>query len=383
MRSRKPATLIRPVLRHNHLFALLAGLLLAGQAQAIDLSELTVAPGFALSIYAKGVDNARQMALAEDGTLFVGSRQAGNVYALPDADHDGRPDRVIRLASGLSRPSGVAYRNGALYVADISRVLRFPDVLNNLRAGAPREVVFDQLPSDGWHGWKYLRFAPDGRLAIPVGAPCNVCDPAPPYATINLLDLETGTLTPWARGVRNSVGFDFHPVTGQLWFTDNGRDELGNEIPADELNRVSVPGEHFGFPYFHAGNIADPEFGQGRKASDYVPPVFRFPAHHAPLGMIFIRSKFWPPEYRHSIVVAEHGSWNRNPPGGYRVMTVLLDADEKPVGYQPLVEGWLQHSWLTRGVLGRPADVLEMPDGSVLISDDKAGVIYRLRYTGK
>lgn len=352
-------------------------------AQAADLSTLTVAPGFALEVFAEGVDNPRQMARAEDGTILVGSRHAGNLYALPDRNGDYRADEIITLAAGLRRPSGIAYRDGDLYVADINIILRFPNVLKNLRANAPREVIYDKLPSDGHHGWKYLRFAPNGTLTIPVGAPCNICDQGLPYAAVHQLDLSTKKLTMIAQGVRNTVGFDYHPTTGELWFTDNGRDMLGNDIPSEELNRVRKPGMHFGYPYIHAGDIPDPEFGKGKKAADFEPPVFKMPAHHAALGMTFIRSNTWPEKYHHSVVMAEHGSWNRDPPAGYRVMAVLLDKSGNAVGYEPLVEGWLQKGWIGYDVYGRPADILELPDGSVLISDDKDGVIYRLRYVGE
>lgn len=351
-------------------------------ASAVDLSILKVAPGFTLDVFAEGVENARQMAVTPRGTLLVGSRHAGNLYALPDRDADFRADKVITLASGLRRPSGIAFRDGDLYVADINLVLKFADIENHLESDAPFDIVFDGLPSDGNHGWKYLRFAPDGQLTIPVGAPCNICDADLPYAAIHRLDLDSKTLTLVARGVRNTVGFDYHPDTGELWFTDNGRDMLGNEIPPEELNRVRAPGLHFGYPYIHAGNIPDPEFGAGKKASDYEPPVFTMPAHHAALGMTFIRGKGWPKKYHRAVVMAEHGSWNRDPPAGYRVMAVLLDEAGKAVGYEPLVEGWLQKGWIGHDVFGRPADVMELPDGSLLISDDHAGVIYRLRYTG-
>jgi glucose/arabinose dehydrogenase len=345
--------------------------------------ELTVAPGFVLEVFARGVENARQMALAEDGTLLVGSRHAGNLYALPDKNGDFYADSVITLASNLRRPSGIAYRAGNLYVADINVVLRFSDVLQHLQADAPREVIYDKLPSDGNHGWKYLRFAPNGELTIPVGAPCDICDAGLPYAAIHRLNLETNKLTLLAQGVRNSVGFDYHPVSGELWFTDNGRDMLGNEIPGDELNRVTQAGQHFGYPYIHAGDVPDPEFGKGKAAKDYRVPEYVIPAHHAPLGMTFIRGESWPKKYRNSVVVAEHGSWNRDPAAGYRVMVILLDETGKAVGYEPLVEGWLQEGWLGAEISGRPADVLQMPDGSLLISDDKDGMIYRLRYVGE
>lgn len=373
-------------------------------------AELDVAPGFELTVFAEGVDNARQMAWA-DGVLFVGSRTAGNVYALPDRNGDGRADEVITIASGLRRPSGIALRGKDLYIADVSRILRMRNLVAAPRADAPFEVVYDRFPNEGHHGWKYLRFAPDGRLTVPVGAPCNRCDPELPFAAIHLLDLESGRLETIARGVRNTVGFDYHPVTGELWFTENGTDMMGDEYPPEELNRLTRFGQHFGWPYVHGDGGLDPEFGEGHDPRDYVMPVATMPAHFAPLGMTFYRGDAFPKKYRHGVIIAEHGSWNRSRPGGYRVTAVLLDARQQPVGYEVLVQGWLDpgpvgdtaqgHSDTAvqgrsepaaqdgsdRGsvavtVHGRPADVLELPDGSLLIADDHGGRIYRLAYTG-
>lgn len=363
--------------------ALVAAFFVSAPAAAWDMADLDVPDGFKMSVFAEGVENARQMAWSDQGVLFAGSRSAGNVYALPDSNGDGKADEVITIASGLRRPSGIALRDGDLYVADVSRILRFENVLDNLQANAPYEVVYDDFPEDGHHGWKYLRFAPDGRLTVPVGAPCNKCDPEPPFAAIHLLDLASGEREMIARGVRNTVGFDYHPETGRLWFTENGTDMMGNEFPPDELNVLTREGQHFGYPHVHGEGKLDEEFGDGHDPDDYAEPVAIIPAHFAPLGMTFYRGDAFPEKYHHSVLIAEHGSWNRSPPGGYRVTAVLLDEQRNPVGYEVLADGWLTRGIFGHDVHGRPADVLELPDGSVLISDDEGDRIYRLEYVAE
>ncbi|WP_101674977.1 PQQ-dependent sugar dehydrogenase [Alloalcanivorax mobilis] len=352
-----------------------AGLLAACGHAETRLDTLNVEKGFSVSVFADQVPNARQLAQAADGTVFAGSRDAGKVYAIRDTDGDGKADRVTALLEDLNMPSGIALRDGTLYVAAVNRILAVRDVLNHLD-GADAEVVYDGFPDASHHGWKYLRFDDHGKLIVPVGAPCNICDEDPPFASIQRLDPDTGTTETLARGVRNSVGFDFQPGTGQLWFTENGRDMLGDNVPPDELNRVTRVGEHFGYPYVHAGDIADPEFGKGKNASDYTAPMQKIPAHHAALGMTFYDADSFPAAYRGNIFIAEHGSWNRTEPAGYRVTRVVLNEDGTVKSYQPFIDGWLQDgaSW------GRPADVLVANDGSLLIADDSAGVIYRVRY---
>jgi glucose/arabinose dehydrogenase len=282
------------------------------------------------------------------------------------------------LASGLQQPSGIAFKDGALYVAAISRILKFPDVVRDLTRPAQPEVVTDAYPSETHHGWKFIAFGPDGRLYVPVGAPCNVCaGPGPLHATITRLDLSGGRPEVLARGVRNSVGFDFHPRTGELWFTDNGRDWLGDDQPPDELNRLGRPGEHFGFPHCHGEALRDPEHNGGRACSEFTAPVRALSPHVAALGMRFYSATMFPEKYRGGIFIAEHGSWNRSAPIGYRVTFVKVE-DGRATSYEPFVAGWLRGSVAS----GRPADVLVMPDGALLISDDKAGRIYRVTYAG-
>ena len=348
-----------------------------------SVASLRVPPGFTIDVYATGVQNAREMALGDKGTLFVGSMRAGKVHAVVDRDGDQKADQVLTIASGLNMPSGIAFRDGALYVAEVSRVTRYDGIESRLdNPGAP-VVVYDKLPGDRHHGWKFIAFGPDGMLYVPVGAPCNICERDDPYASILRMKPDGTGLEVYARGVRNTVGFDWHPVTKELWFTDNGRDALGNDVPSDELNHAPKPGMHFGFPYCHQGDVADPEFGK-RPCSEFQPPAQKLGPHVAAIGMTFYTGTMFPAEYRNQIFIAEHGSWNRDTPLGYRVTVVKVDGG-KALGYTPFAEGWLQEGGPRgRGGVGsnsgRPADVLVMPDGALLVSDDEGGVIYRIAY---
>ena len=354
----------------------LAGLLPGAAAEGGDLS---VPPGFRIAVYAAEVPNARQMALGSNGIVFVGSRSEGKVYAVVDRNGDHRVGAVHVLARGLNNPSGVAFRDGVLYVAAVSRILRFPDVARDLTRPPGPEVVSDAYPADAHHGWKFIAFGPDGRLYVPVGAPCNVCaPPGPLYATITRLDVKGGRPEIVAQGVRNSVGFDFQPGTGELWFTDNGRDWLGDEQPPDELNRLSRPGQqHFGFPYCHGDGLRDPEHNAGRACEQFTAPARLLGPHVAAIGMRFYTGAMFPEKYRGGVFIAEHGSWNRSTPIGYRVTFVKVEGD-RATSYEPFATGWLKGGVAS----GRPADVLVMPDGALLVSDDKAGRIYRISYEG-
>jgi glucose/arabinose dehydrogenase len=370
--------------------ALVLGLvLLAGQNRPsvpdpLPLNEIKLPTGFAIDVYAR-VPNARQMALGARGTLFVGSREAGLVHAVVDQDGDQKGDQVHRIAEGLTMPSGVAFRDGALYVAAVSRVLRFDDIEARLETPPAPAVVSAGFPSDRHHGWKFIAFGPDGMLYVPVGAPCNICEREDPsYASITRMKPDGSGREVFASGVRNTVGFDWHPETKELWFTDNGRDALGDDVPPDELNHAPKPGLHFGFPYCHGTGIADPEFGSKRPCSEFRPPAQNLAAHIAAIGMRFYTGTMFPEEYRNQIFIAEHGSWNRSTPLGYRVMLVKLEGN-KPVSYTPFAEGWLRPGGPRgRGGVGdnwgRPADVLVMPDGALLVSDDRGGVVYRISY---
>jgi glucose/arabinose dehydrogenase len=341
------------------------------------LEQLKLPPGFEIEIFAEGVDNARQMCWGEKGTLFVGTRGKGSVYALRDLDADFRPDTIFTLASGLQMPNGVAFRDGSLYVAEVSRILRWDQIESKLEQPGPPVVVYDQLPTETHHGWKYIAFGPDGRLYVPVGAPCNVCDHPedPRYASILSMKPDGTDIQVYASGIRNTVGFAWHPQTKALWFTDNGRDWLGDDAPNDELNMAPRAGMHFGFPYCHAGYLLDPKFGEGRKCEEFTAPAQKLGPHVAALGLLFYTGDMFPAAYRDKVLICEHGSWNRKTPIGYRVMAVDLQG-EKATAYTPFVSGWLQgtKAW------GRPVALLQAPDGSVLVSDDEADMIYRISY---
>ncbi len=348
-------------------------------AGPLRLDAIELPAGFAIDVYAQGLPEARSMAVSERGTVFVGTRHAGSVYALVDDDGDGRADTTYTLAEGLHVPNGIAVRDGALYVAEVGRILRYDDIERRLGNPPTPVVVYDALPTDMHHGQKYIGFGPDGKLYVPVGAPCNVCDPEPPYASILRMNPDGSDVERFARGVRNTVGFDWDPVTGDLWFTDNGRDWLGNDQPPDELNHAPESGLHFGFPHVHGEAILDPKFGQGHHPDDYTPPAQPLGPHVAALGMAFYTGTMFPEAYRHQVFIAEHGSWNRSEKVGYRLSLVRLNGEREAVGYEPFATGWLQGdaNW------GRPVDVGQMPDGALLVSDDQTGTVYRITYEGE
>lgn len=340
----------------------------------VDTSQLSLPPGFAITLVTDAVPNARQMALADDGTLYVGSRRAGNLYAVRNWND---PTQLVvhRIDEDLVMPSGLVWHNGDLYVGALNRILRYPNVGANLEQVAPPEVITDALPSERHHGWKYLSMGPDGALYVPVGAPCNICKSADPrFASILRMDPKTGATTVYAEGVRNSVGLAWHPTTGKLWFTDNGRDSMGDDVPADEINVAETAGSHFGYPYIHAGDVADPKFGKGHNAQDYQLPTVKVQAHSAALGIDFYTGNQFPERYQGALFVAEHGSWNRSAKVGYQV-SVVFDTPNGPQ-YAPFITGWLkgEENW------GRPNDILATPDGALLISDDQTGAIYRVSY---
>jgi len=350
--------------------------------------EWVVPSGFHVEVFADSVENAREMALGPKGTLFVGSMRAGKVHAVIDRDGDHRADRVVTIASGLTMPNGVAMHNGALYVATASQILRFDDIEDHLGAPPKPIVVRDSLPnSTAGHLWKFITFGPDSLLYISVGAPCNVCLSPPLVSSIVRMKPDGSNLEVFAEGVRNTVGFDFHPTTHELWFTDNGRDMLGDDLPNDELNVAWKPGLHFGFPYCHQGDVTDPQFGAQRACSTFEPPVQKLGAHVAALGLTFYTGAMFPASYENAVIIAQHGSWNRSKPSGYRVM-VAHTAGRRVTSYEPFLDGFLPGprdslpgGWEAgRIARGRPVDVLQLPDGSVLISDDTGNRILRVTY---
>jgi len=342
------------------------------------LSLIQLPPGFSIELYAEGVENSRQLALGDEGTVFAGSRSAGKVHAVVDTDGDYFAEHVYLVDEDLNMPSGLEFRFGSLYVGAVDRILRYDDIESRLDQPPEPDMLAVSLPDKTHHGWKYLRFGPDSMLYVPVGAPCNICD-EPGFAQIRRMMADGSGDEVYAEGVRNSVGLTFHPQTGELWFTDNGRDMLGDDLPGDELNNAPEAGLHFGYPYCHQGDTLDPEFGQGKSCADYEPPALVLGAHVAALGLVFYTGEMFPAGYTNQLFIAQHGSWNRSEKVGYNILLVRFDATGKPTGSEVFASGWLQgqDDW------GRPNDVLQMPDGSLLVSDDKANAIYRISYTAK
>lgn len=360
------------------LFLVLLQFTAAGQETGLfkkyDLDKITLPPGFSISVFAE-VPNARSMCWGEKGTLFVGNRSKDKVYAVIDDNKDGKADKVFVIDEGLNMPNGVAFRKGSLYVAEVNRILRYDGIENRL--GNPPEpvVVNHKLPSDKHHGWKFIAFGPDDKLYVPVGAPCNICEKENPiYASLSRMNPDGSGLEVYASGIRNTVGFDWHPVTRELWFTENGRDNMGDDMPAEELNHAPKKGMHFGFPYCHQGDTPDPEFGNKRNCSEFTPPAKKLMPHAAVLGMRFYTGKMFLPEYRNQVFIAEHGSWNRSEKSGYRVTMIRLE-NNKVVQYVPFATGWLNNNGK---VTGRPVDIEIAADGAMLVSDDARGAIYRI-----
>jgi glucose/arabinose dehydrogenase len=343
----------------------------------ILLDKIKLPPGFKIETYFDGISNARSMVMGSKGTLFVGTRSKGNVYALSGGNGNGKPSKLHIIASGLNMPNGVAFRNGSLYVAEVSRILRYDSIEQRLDNPPDPVVVSSSFPDDEHHGWKYIAFGPDGKLYVPVGAPCNICESSNEiYASIARMDADGSNLEVYAKGIRNTVGFDWHPDTRELWFTDNGRDWSGDDIPPDELNHAPVKGMHFGYPYCHGGDLLDTEFGKKHSCTEFTSPAMKLGPHVAALGMKFYTGGMFPAEYRKQVFIAEHGSWNRTNPIGYRISLVEM-ADGKATSYKVFAEGWLDggQAW------GRPVALLQLDDGSLLVSDDHAGAIYRIYYS--
>ena len=349
---------------------------ITNKSAAVPLDKIKLPPGFSISVYAE-VENARSMVMSPSGTLFVGNKEKGSVYAVRDTDGDHIADKKWTIASGLNNPNGVAIKNGALYVAEISKVTKFSDIEKNLANPGKGTVIYDKFPTDWPHGWKYIAFGPDGKLYVPVGAPFNIGEPAEQYASLFRMNDDGTGFEKFAKGIRNTVGFTWHPTTHALWFTDNGRDQLGDDIPFDELNTAPKAGVNFGYPYYHSGTIKDPQFGGTHKASEFTPPAINLGPHVAALGLKFYTGKMFPAKYKNQIFIAEHGSWNRTKKSGYRVSLVTMK-NGKATKYEAFASGWLDEA--TQVPWGRPVDVLVLSDGSILVSDDHVGVIYRITY---
>ena len=352
----------------------------SNETSNLPLDKIKLPEGFKIDIFAQDIDNARSLALGDKGTVFVSTRSEKNVYAIIDNDQDYVADRVITLIDDIKMPNGVAFYQGDLYIAGITSIWKLENIEENLDNVPEPILITDKFPDQSHHAWKFIRFGPDGKLYVPVGAPCNVCkEEEAIYSTITRMNPDGSDLEIYAHGVRNSVGFDWHPVTEELWFTDNGRDMMGDDIPPCEINHAPNKDMHFGFPFCHGNEIKDPEFGDQHSCDEFTPPVQELVAHVAPLGMRFYTGNMFPNDYKNQILFAEHGSWNRSKKSGYRVMKLTLEDDYKtPISYEVFAEGWLDvakdENW------GRPVDVLQMPDGSLLVSDDFADVIYRISH---
>ena len=343
-----------------------------------NIQQLRLDPGFTVSIFASDLDQPRQMIESKNGMIFIGER-SGQIIALLDSDGNGQADSKRVIADDLTYSTGVSIFEGDLYFSEISKIWKIQDIenwLQNNSSGFPEKILVTQdLPEDKWHGWKWLQHNAEGDIYTNVGAPCNIClSENPQYASI--IRLRDDNWEYVARGVRNSVGFDFHPETSKLYFGDNGRDWLGDDSPACELNRVDEDGLFYGFPYQHALNVKDPEYGDLESGYDYVDPILELGAHVAPTGLAFYDGEMFPKKYKNNIFITLHGSWNRSKKVGYKVIRVVLDDEGGVVDTKDFISGWLDGET----VLGRPAAPLIISDGSLLISDDKANVIYRITY---
>ena len=348
----------------------------------LPLDRLNLPDGFSIDVYAENIEGARSMAMGADGTLFVGTRNQGKVYALKDTDGDHKVDKTYTIASDLEQPNGVAFKDGALYVAAVSKMFKYSDIESQLESPKKPELIYDDYPTEFHHGWKYIAFGPDDKLYVPVGAPCNICDSATVdkrYASITRMDLDGSNREIVAHGIRNTVGFTWHPETKELWFTDNNRDMMGDDLPPGELNKITEVGQHFGYPFCHGGTVKDPEYGDQRPCSDFVSPVQTLQAHVAALGVKFGQGPMFPDKYTGQAFLAEHGSWNRSKKVGYRISMVKLENGEA-VSYEPFIDGWLDEE--SQEAFGRPVDLLFLQDGSLLISDDEGNAIYRVTYKG-
>jgi glucose/arabinose dehydrogenase len=336
------------------------------------VDKLTVSKGFKLEVYASGIANARSLRIGDKGTVFVGSRLLDKVSAVVDK---GGKKEVKVVASGLYRPNGLAFKDGTLYIAELSKISKIEKVEDNLDSPGKPTVIYDNLPKDEAHGWKFIGIGPDNKLYIPVGQPCNNCLPPETHGQIRRINLDGSGMEVIAKGVRNTVGFDWHPVSKELYFTDNGRDWASEDVPEDELNRITKVGEHFGSPFCYQGDFPDPEFGWGRSCSEFTPPVAKMGPHSASLGMRFYTGSMFPAKYKNAIFVARHGSWNRSKKFGGDIVAVHLNKDGTVKNIEPIVTGFIGPD---NNYIGRPVDVQMMKDGSLLISDDFNGAIYRL-----
>ena len=345
------------------------------------LDFLKLPTGFSIDYYAKNIENARSLSMSPKGTLFVGNRGGDKVYAVRDEDGDHFAETTHILLEGGNMPNGVVFHEGDLYVAEVNRILVFEDIESKLENPGEPKVIYDKFPTEKHHGWKYIDIGPDGKLYVPVGAPCNICESDDPvFASITRMDLDGSNMEIVHSGIRNTVGLTWHPKTKELWSTDNNRDHWGDDRPACELNRATRDGMHFGYPYCHQGDLLDDEFGEGKDCADYEAPVQNLGPHCAPLGIEFSTSNMFPIQYKNDVAfIAEHGSWNRTKKIGYQISMVQLDKNHQSKSYEPFIKGWVDHE--SQEVFGRPVDLEWMSDGSMLISDDFSDCVYRVVYS--
>lgn len=350
----------------------------ASADQKLPIHKIKLPPGFKISLYAT-VPGARQMALGEKGVVFVGTMGEGKVYALVPNNTMTKVKTTHLVAQHLNYPNGVTFRKGDLYVAEVSKIIRYPNIMHHLTNPPKPKTVIDTLPSKKWHGYRYIKFGPDDWLYVSIGMPCNICNyrnSQPIFGTIVRIKPGNKALEIYAKGIRNSMGFAWQPKTNALWFSDNGQDWIGNNLPPDEINYAPQLGMDFGFPYFYGDNIRTPQYKNATiSKKGMTPPVWELPAHVAPLGVTFYTGTRFPKIYQNQLFVAEHGSWNRTKKIGYQVVMITMNGN-KAIKATPFATGWLQGqvAW------GRPVDLLVMPDGALLVSDDHAGVIYRITY---
>jgi len=350
-----------------------APLPLGAPEDKLPVSQLKLPKGFKVEVYASGIPNARSLRLGDKGTVFVSNRVLDKVYAV--IDKNGKRETKV-IASGLDRPNGLAFHNGTLYIAEGTKISKLEKIEDNLDNPPKPLVIYSDFLNHQSHGWKFMALGPDNKLYVNVGSPCNICEPPATNGQIRRINLDGSSADVAARGVRNSVGFDWHPVTKELYFTDNGRDWLSEDLPEDELNRVTKAGQHFGFPYCHQGNFTDREMGWGRSCDEFEKPVALLGPHSAALGMRFYTGKMFPSQYQNAIFIARHGSWNRTKKIGGDVIVVKLNKDGSVKSQEPFLTGFLQNNEYS----GRPVDVQVLKDGSLLVSDDHAGAVYRVTY---
>jgi glucose/arabinose dehydrogenase len=336
--------------------------------------KLKLPKGFNVELYAGGVPNARSMRQGEKGTVFVGSRLQDKVHYITDSG--GKRDVKV-LVSGLYRPNGLAIKDGTLYIAELSKISKIEKVEDNLDKSPKPVEIYSDLPKDEAHGWKFIGIGPDNKLYVPIGQPCNNCLPPDTHGQIRRMNLDGSGVEVFAKGVRNTVGFDWNPTSKELYFTDNSRDWASEDLPEDELNRATKAGQHFGSPFCYQGDFLDPEFGWGKSCSDYVKPVLKTGPHSASLGMRFNTGSMFPAKYKNAIFIARHGSWNRSVKFGGDILAVFLNKDGTVKNTEVFVSGFLGSD---NNYIGRPADVLFLKDGSMLISDDFNGAVWRVSY---